>query len=164
MKRLFSARIIFPIHNLSGKVISFGGRTLKSNPKIPKYLNSPESDIYNKSRVLYGLYHAKSYKARRRMHISRRLYNVLSLAQHGIQNCVASSGTSLTDGQIGLIKRYTPNICIVFDGDKAGMKASFRGIDLILGQDITLISFLYQKEKTLIALLKQKEKLDLSPI
>ena len=138
-KDFFSARIIFPIHNLSGKVIGFGGRTLKSNPKIPKYLNSPESDIYNKSRVLYGLYHAKKAIRQEDECILVEGYtDVLSLAQHGIQNCVASSGTSLTDGQIGLIKRYTPNICIVFDGDKAGMKASFRGIDLILGQDMNV--------------------------
>ena len=135
----FGARVIFPIHNLSGKVIGFGGRTLKSNPKIPKYLNSPESEIYNKSRVLYGLFQAKNHIRQLDECILVEGYtDVLALAQEDIKNVVASSGTSLTEGQISLIKRYTPNICIIFDGDNAGVKASFRGIDLILTQDMNV--------------------------
>lgn len=135
----FSARVIFPIHNLSGKVIGFGGRTLKSNPKIPKYLNSPESEIYNKSHVLYGLFQAKNHIRQLDECILVEGYtDVLAIAQEEIKNVVASSGTSLTEGQISLIKRYTPNICIIFDGDHAGLKASFRGIDLILTQDMNV--------------------------
>ena len=135
----FSGRVIFPIHNLSGKVIAFGGRTLKTDPKVPKYLNSSESDIYNKSRSLYGLYQAKkAIRANDECLLVEGYTDVLSLAQTGIENVVASSGTSLTDGQINLIKRHTDNICIIYDGDTAGIKASFRGIDLILQQDMNV--------------------------
>ena len=135
----FSGRVIFPIHNQSGKVIAFGGRTLKTDPKVPKYLNSSESDIYNKSRSLYGLFQAKkAIRANNECVLVEGYTDVISMAQAGIENVVASSGTSLTDGQISLIKRHTDNICIIYDGDSAGIKASFRGIDLILQQDMNV--------------------------
>ena len=136
---IYRGRVIFPIHNLSGKVIAFGARTLKSDKKIPKYINSPESDIYHKSRSLYGIYFAK--KAIRQQDeclLVEGYTDVISMHQAGIENVIASSGTSLTEDQIRLIKRFTPNVTIIYDGDAAGMKASFRGIDLILEQDLNV--------------------------
>jgi len=133
----FRDRVIFPIHNLSGKVIAFGGRTLKSDKKIPKYLNSPESDIYKKSQSLYGIYQAKNgIRKENNCFLVEGYTDVISLHQAGIENVIASSGTSLTEGQIRLIKRYTSNITILYDGDPAGIKAALRGIDLILQQDM----------------------------
>ncbi|MEJ8801542.1 DNA primase [Pontibacter sp. H249] len=141
----FRGRVMFPIHNVSGRVIGFGARTLKSNDKkSPKYLNSPESDIYHKSNVLYGLYQAKQALRMQDMcYMVEGYLDVLSLHQGGIENVVASSGTSLTEGQIKLISRYTQNITVLYDGDAAGVKASLRGIDLILenGLNVDVVTF-----------------------
>jgi DNA primase len=140
----FSARIIFPIHNLSGRVIGFGGRILKSEEKKAKYVNSPESDIYKKSQVLYGIYFAKNAIIKKdNCYLVEGYTDVISLFQAGFENVVASSGTSLTTDQIRLIKRYTPNITILYDGDEAGLKASFRGIDMILeqGMNVKVVMF-----------------------
>jgi len=133
----FRDRVMFPIHNLSGKVIAFGGRTLSSDKKIPKYINSPETEIYSKSNSLYGIFQAKSEIRRSDECLLVEGYtDVISLSQAGIENVIASSGTSLTEGQIRLVKRFTPNMTILYDGDAAGMKAALRGIDLILEQDM----------------------------
>lgn len=140
----FSARVIFPIHNLSGRVIGFGGRILKSEEKKAKYVNSPESDIYSKSQVLYGIYFAKNAIIKKdNCYLVEGYTDVISLFQAGFENVVASSGTSLTTDQIRLIKRYTPNITILYDGDEAGLKASFRGIDMILeqGMNVKVVMF-----------------------
>lgn len=135
----FRGRVIFPIHNLTGRVLGFGGRILKKDPTKPKYVNSPESDIYNKSKVLYGLFQAKNAVITAdNCFLAEGYTDVISLQQNGIQNVVASSGTSLTTEQIRLIKRYTKNITILYDGDEAGLKASFRGIDLILEQGMNV--------------------------
>lgn len=135
----FSGRVIFPIHSLSGQVIGFGGRTLKSDPKTGKYVNSPESDIYHKSKVLYGIYFAKKkIVAEDKCFLVEGYTDVLSLFQSGFENIVSSSGTALTPEQIRLIKRFTNNVTIVFDGDEAGIKASLRGIDLILEEGLNV--------------------------
>ena len=131
----FRGRIIFPVHNISGRVLGFGGRTMLSDDKVPKYINSPESEIYNKSQALYGLYFAKNAIIRHdNCYLVEGYTDVISLYQAGIENVVASSGTSLTDEQIRLMKRYTRNVTILYDGDPAGIKASFRGIDMVLEQ------------------------------
>lgn len=140
----FRARVMFPIHNISGRVIAFGGRTLKADKKTAKYLNSPESEIYSKSRVLYGLHLAKrKIVEQENCFLVEGYTDVISLHQQGIENVVASSGTSLTVDQIKLIKRYSPRITILYDGDEAGIKASFRGIDLILeeGLNVKVLAF-----------------------
>jgi len=140
----FSGRVIFPIHNLSGRVIGFGGRILKSEERKAKYVNSPESDIYSKSQVLYGIYYAKNAIIKKdNCYLVEGYTDVISLFKAGFENVVASSGTSLTTDQIRLIKRYTPNITILFDGDEAGLKASFRGIDMILeqGMNVKVVMF-----------------------
>jgi len=140
----FRGRVIFPIHNLTGKVIGFGGRILTSEKKAAKYLNSPESEIYNKSKVLYGIFFARNAIVKNdNCYLVEGYTDVISMHQAGIENVVASSGTSLTVDQIRLIKRYTPNITILFDGDPAGIKASFRGIDLILeqGMNVKIVLF-----------------------
>jgi DNA primase len=135
----FRGRVMFPIHNLTGKVIGFGARILSSDKSKAKYLNSPESEIYFKSKVLYGIYFARTAIVKQNScYLVEGYTDVISLHQAGIQNVVASSGTSLTIDQIKLIKRYTPNITILYDGDPAGIKASFRGIDLILEQGMNV--------------------------
>ena len=135
----FSGRVIFPFHNLAGRVIAFGGRILKNDPKAAKYLNSPESEIYHKSKVLYGIYFAKNAITRsEKCFLVEGYTDVLSLHQSGIENVVASSGTSLTSDQIRLIKRFTNNITVIYDGDQAGIKASLRGIDMILEEGINV--------------------------
>ncbi len=135
----FRGRVIFPIHNLTGKVIGFGGRILSSDKSKAKYLNSPESEIYYKSKVLYGIYLARNAIVKQNScYLVEGYTDVISLYQAGIQNVVSSSGTSLTVDQIKLIKRYTPNITLLYDGDPAGIKASFRGIDLILEQGMNV--------------------------
>jgi len=135
----FRGRVIFPIHNLTGRILGFGGRTLKTDKKIAKYFNSPESEIYHKSNVLYGLYQAKGAIIKQdTCYLVEGYTDVVSLNQAGIENVVASSGTALTEGQIKLVKRYTNNITILYDGDSAGVKASFRGIDLILEQGMNV--------------------------
>ncbi len=140
----FRGRVMFPIHGVSGKVIGFGARTLKSDPKIPKYLNSPESEIYHKSKVLYGIYFAKKTMIQKdECYLVEGYTDVISLHQSGIENVVASSGTALTIDQIRLISRYTTNVTVLYDGDPAGIKASLRGIDLILeqGLNVRVIAF-----------------------
>ncbi|TCO10894.1 DNA primase [Natronoflexus pectinivorans] len=135
----FRGRVIFPIHSLSGKVIAFGGRILKSDAKAAKYLNSPESEIYHKSKILYGIYFARQEMTRQdRTYLVEGYTDVLSFHQAGITNVVASSGTALTPDQIRLIARFTPNITIIYDGDPAGIKASLRGIDLILEEGMNV--------------------------
>lgn len=135
----FRGRVMFPIHSQAGKVIGFGGRIMITDKTRPKYVNSPESEIYNKSKVLYGIYYAKHAIAANDMCFLVEGYtDVISMYRAGIQNVVSSSGTSLTVDQIRLIKRYTPNITILYDGDPAGIKASFRGIDMILEQGMNV--------------------------
>jgi len=135
----FRARVMFPIHNVSGRVIAFGGRTLKADKKTAKYLNSPESEIYYKSKVLYGLHLAKrKIVEAENCYLVEGYTDVISMHQQGVENVVASSGTSLTVEQIKLIKRYAPRVTILYDGDEAGIKASFRGIDLILEQGLNV--------------------------
>jgi DNA primase len=135
----FRSRVMFPIHGISGKVLGFGGRTLSSDKKIPKYINSPESDIYNKRKVLYGLYFAKEAIRKQDECILVEGYtDVISLHQGDITNTVAASGTALTTDQIKLIKRYTSNIKIIFDGDPAGVRASLRGLDMVLEEDMNV--------------------------
>jgi DNA primase len=140
----FRGRVMFPIHSISGRVLGFGGRTLFTDKKIAKYFNSPESPIYNKSEILYGLYYSKGDIIKYdRCFLCEGYTDVISMYQAGIQNVVSSSGTSLTKEQIRLVKRYTKNITILYDGDAAGIKASFRGIDLILqeGMNVQVVLF-----------------------
>lgn len=138
----YCERVIFPIFTVSGKVVAFGGRTLKTSKEISKYINSPESIIYSKSRELYGLYQAKSAIVKKGFCILVEGYmDVLSMAQSGIENIVASSGTSLTEGQIRLIHRFTDRVTLMYDSDPAGIKAALRGVDLLLaeGLDINIV-------------------------
>ena len=140
----FRGRIIFPIHNLSGKVVAFGARILKDEKNQPKYINSPETSLYVKSKILYGLYQSKNnIRKDDNCYLVEGYTDVISLFQIDINNVVSSSGTSLTSDQIKLISRYTKNITILFDGDKAGMDASLRGMDLILENDmnVKIVSF-----------------------
>lgn len=140
----FKGRVMFPIHNLTGQVVAFGGRTLRADKKTAKYFNSPESIVYNKSKVLYGIYQAKkSIVSENNCYLVEGYTDVISMVQSGIENVVASSGTALTKDQIRLIKRYTENITILYDGDAAGIRASFRGIDLILeeGMNVKVVLF-----------------------
>ena len=135
----FNGRIIFPIHGLSGNAVGFGARTLRTDKEIAKYLNSSESEIYQKSRVLYGLAHArKAIISADKCYLVEGYTDVLSFHQSGLENVVASSGTALTPEQIRLIKRFTSNITIIYDGDEAGIKASFRGIDLVLEEGLNV--------------------------
>jgi DNA primase len=135
----FSGRVMFPIHSLSGQVLGFGGRVLKTDAKTAKYLNSPESEIYHKSRILYGMFQArKTITQDDRCYLVEGYTDVMSLHEAGIENVVASSGTSLTQEQVRLIKRFTQNITILYDGDAAGIKASIRGIDLVLEEGMNV--------------------------
>lgn len=135
----FSGRVMFPIHSLSGQVLGFGGRILKKDVKTAKYLNSPESEIYHKSRILYGIFQArKTITKEDRCYLVEGYTDVMSLHEAGIENVVASSGTSLTQEQVRLIKRFTQNITILYDGDAAGIKASIRGIDLVLEEGMNV--------------------------
>ncbi|MDR3236097.1 MAG: DNA primase [Prevotellaceae bacterium] len=135
----FFGRVIFPIHSISGRVIAFGARTLKQDKTVAKYLNSPESEIYSKSHVLYGIYFAKQAIVRaQKCYLVEGYTDVISMHQAGIENVVASSGTSLTTEQIKLIKRFTPNVTVLYDGDAAGIKASLRGIDMLLGEGLNV--------------------------
>ncbi|MDE5703722.1 MAG: DNA primase, partial [Bacteroidales bacterium] len=129
----FRGRVIFPIQSLSGRMIAFGGRVLVSEKTKAKYVNSPESEIYNKSQVLYGIYQAKrEIIAKDMAYLVEGYADVVSLHQAGIANVVASSGTSLTQDQIKLVSRFTRNITVLYDGDAAGIKASFRGVNMLL--------------------------------
>ena len=135
----YRGRVLFPIHSISGRVLGFGGRTLKNDKKVAKYYNSPESPIYNKSEILYGLYFSKGAIIKYDECLLCEGYtDVISMFQSGIENVVSSSGTSLTREQIRLVKRYTKNLTILYDGDAAGIKASFRGIDLILEEGLNV--------------------------
>lgn len=135
----FRGRVIFPVFSLSGKVLAFGGRVLRKSDKLAKYVNSPESEVYHKSNVLYGIYQAKqSIVKNDNCFLVEGYTDVLSMHQAGVENVVASSGTSLTPGQIRLIHRFTNNITVIYDGDAAGIKASLRGIDLILKEGMNI--------------------------
>lgn len=140
----FKGRVMFPIHSLSGRVLGFGGRILTSDKKAAKYLNSPESDIYHKSKVLYGIFQAKQAIAKQdNCYLVEGYTDVIQFHQSGIENVVASSGTALTPDQIRLINRLTNNVTVLYDGDAAGLRASIRGIDLILeqGMDVRVCTF-----------------------
>ncbi|MDP4680081.1 MAG: DNA primase, partial [Cyclobacteriaceae bacterium] len=140
----FRGRVIFPIHNITGKVIAFGARILKNDKNQPKYINSPETELYHKSNILYGIFQAKNtIRNEDNCFLVEGYTDVISLHQAGIINVVASSGTSLTEDQIKLIKRFTDNVTVLFDGDNAGMKASMRGIDMILqgGLNVKAVAF-----------------------
>lgn len=140
----FRGRVIFPIHNLTGRVIGFGGRTLKTEKTVPKYVNSPESDIYHKSDVLYGLHFAKkAIKDQDVCYLVEGYADVISMHQAGVENVVSSSGTSLTSGQIRLISRFTNNVVILYDGDTAGIKASLRGTDMLLQEGLNVKVLLF---------------------
>ncbi|MDV7698293.1 DNA primase [Chryseobacterium soli] len=140
----FRERVIFPIHSFSGRVLGFGGRILRNNVKTAKYLNSPETEIYHKSNVLYGLNQSKQAISRKNVCLLVEGYmDVISLHMSGIENVVASSGTSLTTEQIKLIKRLTENVTILFDGDNAGIKASFRSIDMLLAEGMNIRVLLF---------------------
>ncbi|MBQ6073299.1 MAG: DNA primase [Bacteroidales bacterium] len=135
----FFDRVMFPIHSISGRVIAFGGRTLKTDKSVAKYVNSPQSDIYDKSRSLYGIFQAKNSIAKEDKCILVEGYaDVISMHQAGVTNVVASSGTSLTVEQIRLIKRFTDKVTIIYDGDAAGVKAALRGIDLVLEEGLSV--------------------------
>ena len=135
----FKGRVLFPIHSLSGRILGFGGRILTNDKKAAKYVNSPESDIYHKSKVLYGIYFAKQAIAKEdTCYLVEGYTDVIQMYQRGIHNVVASSGTALTPEQIRLINRLTKNITVLFDGDAAGLRASIRGIDLILEQGMNV--------------------------
>ncbi len=140
----FKGRVMFPIHSMSGRILGFGGRTLSSDKKTAKYVNSPESDIYHKSKILYGIYHAKKEIAKQdNCFLVEGYTDVISFYQSGVENVVASSGTALTSDQIRLVNRLTKNITVLFDGDAAGIRASLRGIDLILeqGMNVKVVAF-----------------------
>ena len=135
----FKGRVMFPIHSISGRVLGFGGRILTNDKKAAKYLNSPESEVYHKSKVLYGIYHAKQAIAKEdNCFLVEGYTDVIQMHQSGIANVVASSGTALTPEQIRLIHRLTKNITVLFDGDAAGLRASLRGVDLILEQGMNV--------------------------
>ena len=135
----FCGRVMFPIHSIGGRVTAFGGRTMRTDKKVAKYLNSPESEIYHKSDVLYGLYHAKRAIVQQDCCILVEGYtDVIQMHQSGVENVVASSGTSLTEGQIRLIGRFTRNVTVIYDGDSAGIKASLRGIDMLLREGLNV--------------------------
>ncbi len=135
----FRGRVMFPVFSVSGKVVAFGGRTLKTSKEVAKYVNSPESAVYHKSNELYGLYQAKREIVKKNKCILVEGYmDVISMSQRGVENVVASSGTSLTDGQIALIHRFTPNVTVIYDSDPAGIKASLRGIDMLLAHGMNI--------------------------
>ena len=140
----FKGRVMFPIHSMSGRILGFGGRILTADKKAAKYLNSPESDIYHKSKILYGLFQAKKEIAKQdNCYLVEGYTDVISFHQSGVENVVASSGTALTSDQIRLVNRLTKNITVLFDGDAAGIRASIRGIDLILeqGMNVKVVQF-----------------------
>jgi len=135
----YRGRIIFPIHNHSGKVLGFGARILKSNDKAPKYINTPENEIYVKSKILYGSFFARQAIDKADECLLVEGYtDVVSLHQAGIENVVASGGTSLTPDQLRLIRKYTNNLTIIYDGDAAGVKAALRGLDLALEEGLNV--------------------------
>jgi len=132
-------RIIFPVHNNSGKIIGFGARLIKSNDKAPKYINTPENELYIKSKIVYGIYHARQAIDKGDECLLVEGYtDVISLHQAGIENVVASGGTSLTQDQLRLIKKYTKNLTIIYDGDAAGIKAAMRGLDMAMEEGLNV--------------------------
>lgn len=140
----FRGRVIFPIHNLTGRIVGFGGRTLKTEKSVPKYVNSPESEIYHKSDVLYGLNLAKkAIMDHDTCYLVEGYADVISMHQAGVEHVVSSSGTSLTTGQIKLISRFTKNVVILYDGDAAGIKASLRGTDMLLEEGLNVKVLLF---------------------
>jgi DNA primase len=140
----FRGRVIFPIHNIAGKPIAFGARILKKDPNAPKYLNSPETAVYHKSQIVYGIFQAKNaIRQEENCYLVEGYTDVVSLNQAGIHNVVASSGTSLTKEQIQLIRRFSNNITVLYDGDAAGIKASLRGIDIILEEGLNVKSVVF---------------------
>ncbi len=140
----FAGRVMYPIHNITGRVVGFGGRTLSSDKKIAKYFNSPESEIYHKSKILYGLHLAKkSIISEDNCYLVEGYMDVISMVQAGVENVVASSGTSLTEDQVRIIKRYTNNITILYDGDSAGIKAALRGLEMILSEGMNVKILLF---------------------
>jgi len=135
----FAGRIMFPIHSLSGQVLGFGGRIIKTDPKAAKYVNTPETEIYHKSRIVYGIFQARQAIIKEdRCYLVEGYTDVLSMHESGVENVVASSGTALTQEQIRLIKRFTPNITMLYDGDPAGIKASIRGTDMVLEEGMNV--------------------------
>ena len=135
----YYGRVIFPVHNVTGRIVAFGGRILSNDKKLAKYVNSPESLIYHKSNELYGIYLAKQAISKNdRCYLVEGYIDVTSMHQHDVENVVASSGTSLTTGQIRLIRRFTPNITVLYDGDPAGIHASIRGIDMLLSEGMNV--------------------------
>jgi DNA primase len=140
----FHGRVMFPIKDVTGRVIGFGGRTLKTEKKIAKYFNSPQSELYDKSRALYGIHAAKPHISNEDMCLLVEGYtDVMAMSQCGVENVVSSSGTALTVGQIHLIRRFTKNVTVLFDGDRAGMSAALRGIDILLseGMNVKVVTF-----------------------
>ncbi|MDG1823861.1 MAG: DNA primase [Flavobacteriaceae bacterium] len=140
----FKGRVMFPIHSMSGRVMGFGGRILKQDKQAAKYVNSPESEVYQKSKVLYGLYQAKQYVAKQsNCYLVEGYTDVIQMHQAGIQNVVSSSGTALTPDQVRLIRRLTDTITLLFDGDAAGLRAAMRGVDIILeaGMQVSICTF-----------------------
>lgn len=143
----FRGRVLFTIHSVSGKVLGFGGRTLSADKKIPKYINSPETEIYTKSKIVYGISQARKPIAEKdECFLVEGYMDVISLHQSGIENVVASSGTSLTQDQVRLIKRYTKNLTIIYDGDSAGVKAALRGLDIALEEGMNVKVVLLPQE------------------
>ncbi|MFN3917405.1 MAG: DNA primase [Flavobacteriales bacterium] len=135
----YRGRVIFPIHNITGRIAGFGGRVLRGEKETAKYINSPESEIYNKSKILYGMYFAKKAIVSKDIcYLVEGYTDVVSMHQAGIENVVASSGTALTEDQIRLIRRYTPNLTIIYDGDSAGIKAATRGLDMALKEGLNI--------------------------
>ena len=135
----FRERVMFPVHNVSGRIVAFGGRTLRTDKKVAKYQNSPESEIYSKKNEIYGLFFAKKAIQQQNYAIMVEGYtDVISMHQSGVENVVASSGTSLTTEQIRLLSRFTKNITVMYDGDSAGQHASLRGIDMILKEGLNV--------------------------
>ena len=140
----FHGRVMFPIKDVTGRVIGFGGRTLKTEKKIAKYFNSPQSELYDKSRALYGIHAAKPHISKEDMCLLVEGYtDVMAMSQSGVENVVSSSGTALTVGQIHLIRRFTKNVTVLFDGDRAGITAALRGIDILLaeGMNVKVVTF-----------------------
>ena len=140
----FRGRVIFPVHNLTGKTVAFGARILTSDKSQPKYINSPETPIYHKSDILYGIYQGRqAIRLKENCYLVEGYTDVISLHLSGVENVVASSGTSLTENQIKLIKRYSENVTVLFDGDPAGIKASLRGIDLLLESGLNVRAVIF---------------------
>lgn len=136
---VYRERVIFPIHDITGRVIAFGARQLKKDDRSPKYINSPENEVYHKSKVLYGMFHAKkSIREKDNCYLTEGYLDVITLHQNGVENAVASSGTSLTQEQVKQISRFTDNITILYDGDPAGIKAAMRGTDIILENNLNV--------------------------